>query len=68
MKKTILSGLCALSLCVIAGSALADEPIKFSVNEAEKAQYEALIKRYKDEAAAVTQKAEADIKAWLLSL
>ena len=67
MKKTILCGLCALSLFAIVMPVVAAEPdggpIKLSVNEADKAKYEALIKRYKDEAAEITKKAEIDIKA-----
>ena len=63
MKKTILCGLCALSLCAVVIPVIAEDTIKFSVNEADKARYEALIKRYKDDAAATTRQAEADIKA-----
>ena len=63
MKKIILSSLCVLSLCTVISQARAVSPIQFSVNESDKAKYEALIKSYKDEYTEVTKKAEDDIKA-----
>ena len=63
MKKSILFGVCMLSLCAVAFPALAAEPVKFTVDEAEKDRINAQIALYHKEAKDEIAKAEADIKA-----
>lgn len=63
MKKIMLFGVCAFVLATVSSAALAArDPVKFTVDETQKANVEAQIKRYEQQARAITDKAEAEIK------